>query len=73
VNYAPPFQAAFNEVAKYGKPLPTDQNFPVYARALNTATGQLAQHPNTSIADALELIEDNVEQQLGGSATEKLK
>jgi multiple sugar transport system substrate-binding protein len=73
VNYAPPFQAAFNEVAKYGKPLPTDQNFPVYARALNTATGQLAQHPDTSIADALKLIEDNVKQQLGGNATEKLK
>jgi multiple sugar transport system substrate-binding protein len=73
VNYAPPFQLAFNLVAQYGKPLPTDQNFPVYARALNTATGQLAQHPDTSIDDAIKLIDSNVKQQLGGSATEKLK
>jgi multiple sugar transport system substrate-binding protein len=73
VNYAPPFQAAFNTVAKYGAPLPTDQNFPVYARALNTATGQIAQHPNTSVDDAIKLIDSNVKQQLGGSSTETLK
>jgi hypothetical protein len=73
VNYAPPFQLAFNDYAKFGTPLPTDQNFPVYARALNTATGQIAQHPNTSVADALKLVKDNVTQQLGGSSVETLK
>jgi len=73
VNYAPPFQAAFNTVAKYGQPLPTDQNFPVYARALNTATGQIAQHPDTTVDDAIKLIDDNVKQQLGGSSTETQK
>jgi multiple sugar transport system substrate-binding protein len=72
VNYAAPFQGAFNTVAKYGQPLPTDQNFPVYARALNTATGQLAQHPDTTVDDAVKLIDDNVKQQLGGSSTETL-
>ena len=73
VNYAPPFQLAFNDYAKYGTPLPTDQNFPVYARALNTATGAIAQHPNTSLDDALKLLKDNVTQQLGGSSVETVK
>src|SRR5262249_43031804 len=49
VNYAPPFQAAFNTYQKYGQSLPTDQNFPVYARALNTATGMFAQNPSTTV------------------------
>jgi multiple sugar transport system substrate-binding protein len=73
VNYAPPFQLAFNNYAKYGLPLPTDQSFPVYARALNTATGQIAQHPNTSVDDAIKLLTDNVTQQLGNSAVETQK
>jgi multiple sugar transport system substrate-binding protein len=73
VNYAPPFQLAFNDYAKYGTPLPTDQNFPVYARALNTATGQIAQHPDTTVEAALKLVKDNVTQQLGGSSVETQK
>jgi multiple sugar transport system substrate-binding protein len=70
VNYAPPFQAAFNDYAKYGAPLPTDPSFPAYARALNTATGKLAQTPSTSVDDALKLIKDGVTQQLGGDKVE---
>jgi multiple sugar transport system substrate-binding protein len=73
VNYAPPFMAAFNEYQKYGKPLPTDQNFPVYARALNSATGELAQHPSTSVDDALKILHDGVTQQLGNDSVETVK
>jgi multiple sugar transport system substrate-binding protein len=71
VNYAPPFQAAFNEYAKYGSPLPTDPNFPAYARALNTATGKLAQTPSTSVDDAQKILEQGVTQQLGSDKVEK--
>ena len=73
VNYAPPFQAAFNTYEQYGHPLPTDTNFPVYARALNTATGAFAQHPSTSLNDALKMLSDGVSQQLGKDKIETLK
>jgi multiple sugar transport system substrate-binding protein len=73
VKYAPPFMAAFNDYEKYGQPLPTDQNFPVYARALNTATGAFAQHPDTSVTDALKMLKDGVVQQLGSDKVETLK
>jgi len=70
VNYAPPFQAAFNDYQKYGQALPTDQNFPVYARALNTATGMFAQNPSTTVAQALNTLKSGVTQQLGSSKVE---
>jgi multiple sugar transport system substrate-binding protein len=70
VNYAPPFMAAFNDYQAYGKPLPTDQNFPVYARALNSATGELAQHPTTSVDKAVKILRDGVTQQLGKDKVE---
>jgi multiple sugar transport system substrate-binding protein len=70
VNYAPPFQAAFNDYEKYGVALPTDQNFPVYARALNTATGMFAQHPDTTVAAALAAFKSGVATQLGSDKVE---
>jgi multiple sugar transport system substrate-binding protein len=69
-NYAPPFQAAFNDYQKFGEALPTDQNFPVYARALNTATGMFAQHPSTSVQQALNSLKSGVTQQLGSTKVE---
>jgi multiple sugar transport system substrate-binding protein len=70
VNYAPPFQAAFNNISPVGRPLPTDPNFPVYARALNTATGNIVQHPGAPVSDALKTIQDTVSQQLGPDKVE---
>jgi multiple sugar transport system substrate-binding protein len=71
VNYAPPFQAAFNQYSKYGVPLPNDVNFTVYARALNTVTGNFAQNPNTSISSALSTMSNLVTQQLGSNSVER--
>jgi multiple sugar transport system substrate-binding protein len=73
MDYAPPFQAAFNTYEQYGKALPVDPNFPIYARALNTATGAFAQHPDTSVDSALKMLSDGVTQQLGSSKVETLK
>ena len=47
VNSAP-FQAQFNDYAKYGAPLPSDANFPIYARAVNTATGDFVQKASST-------------------------
>lgn len=70
VAYAPPFQAAFNEYSKYGVPLPNNTNFTVYARALNTVTGNFAQNPGTSISSALATMSSLITQQLGSSSVE---
>ena len=54
-------------------PLPTDTNFPVYARALNTVTGDFAQNPKMSISSALSTMSQLVTEQLGGSSVETIK
>lgn len=72
-NYAPPFQAAFNDYAKVGIALPTDPNFPVYARGLNTATGAFVQNPSTTVDSALKMLKDSVTQQLGADKVETLQ
>jgi len=73
VNYAPPFQAAFNDYSKYGVPLPNNGNFTVYARALNTVTGDFAQNPNMSVSQALTIMANLITQQLGAGSVETLK
>jgi len=70
INFAPPFQADFNSYAKYGVALPNNVNFPVYARALNTVTGDFAQNPNASMSAELAKFSSLVTQQLGSGAVE---
>lgn len=70
INFAPPFQADFNNYAKYGVPLPNNVNFPVYARALNTVTGDFAQNPNASMSAELAKFSSLVSQQLGPDSVE---
>jgi multiple sugar transport system substrate-binding protein len=70
VNFAPPFQAAFNQYAKYGVALPNNTNFTVYARALNTVTGDFAQNPGLSVDSELSKLSSLVTQQLGPSSVE---
>jgi multiple sugar transport system substrate-binding protein len=72
VNYAPPFNAAFNDYLPFAKPLPFDGNFPVYARGLGDATGKLAQEPSTSVDDALKILRDTVVNQIGADKVEEL-
>ena len=72
INFAPPFQADFNTYAKYGVALPNNVNFPVYARALNTVTGDFAQNPNASMSTELAKFSSLVTQQLGSSSVETL-
>ena len=72
INFAPPFQADFNTYAKYGVALPNNVNFPVYARALNTVTGDFAQNPNASMSTELAKLSSLVSQQLGPNSVESL-
>ena len=71
VNSAP-FQAQFNSYAKYGAALPSDPNFPVYARAVNTATGDFVQNAaGTTVTSALGTVSSTISQQLGSNKVEK--
>jgi multiple sugar transport system substrate-binding protein len=70
VNYAPPFTQAFAHYIKTAKPLPYNGDFPVYARGLGQATGELAQHPANSVDDAIRILHDTVANQLGDASVE---
>ena len=50
--------------------LPNNVNFPVYARALNTVTGDFAQNPNASMSSELAKLSSLVSQQLGSDSVE---
>jgi multiple sugar transport system substrate-binding protein len=67
------YQLQFSQYAKNSVPLPTNTNFPVYARALNTVTGDFAQNPKTTISSALTTMSQLVTEQLGSNSVETLK
>ena len=68
------YNLQFSQYAAHGIPLPNDTNFPVYARALNTATGDFAQNPSSmTVSSAISTISQLVTQQLGSNSVEKLK
>jgi multiple sugar transport system substrate-binding protein len=66
------FQAQFNAYAKYGAALPSDPNFPIYARAVNTATGDFVQSAaSTSVTSALSGISSSITQNCSTCKVEK--
>jgi multiple sugar transport system substrate-binding protein len=68
------YQLQFSQYAADGISLPNSTNFPVYARALNTVTGDFAQNPNSeTVASALSTISSLVSEQLGSSSVEPIK
>jgi multiple sugar transport system substrate-binding protein len=66
-------QLQFSQYAKNGISLPNDVNFPVYARAINTATGNFALNPTTSVSSAIATVTQLVTQQLGSGSVEVIK
>jgi multiple sugar transport system substrate-binding protein len=73
VSFAPPFTTAFAEYISYAKPLPSSGEFAVYARGLGQATGEIAQHPETTVDQAIKILRDTVVNQLGPNKVEELK
>jgi multiple sugar transport system substrate-binding protein len=68
------YQLQFSQYAANGISLPNSTNFPVYARAVNTATGDFAQNPKTeTVKEALATISSLVSEQLGSTSVETLK
>ncbi len=73
VNFAPPFTSAFAEYISFAKPLPSAGEFAVYARGLGQATGEIAQHPETTVEQAVKILRDAVVNQVGADKVEILK
>jgi multiple sugar transport system substrate-binding protein len=68
------FQLQFSQYAADGISLPNSTNFTVYARAVNTATGDFALNPDSeTVSSALSTISSLVSEQLGSSSVETLK
>ena len=67
------YQLQFSQYATNSVPLPNNTNFPVYARALNTVTGDFVQNPKMSISSALSTLSQLVTEQLGASSVETIK
>jgi multiple sugar transport system substrate-binding protein len=67
------YQEQFSQYATNSVPLPNDTNFPVYARALNTVTGDFVQNPKTSISSSLSTLSQLVTEQLGSKSVETIK
>jgi multiple sugar transport system substrate-binding protein len=67
--FAPP-QGQFRNYASFATPVPSDPGFPVYGRAINDATGKIAQKPSTSISDALKTIKNDAVNELGSDKVE---
>ena len=73
LDFAPGFNVGFNAYVKNAVALPNDQNLTVYARAMNTATGDIAENPKTSVASAVATVGSLVSQQLGPNFVTTIK
>jgi multiple sugar transport system substrate-binding protein len=73
IKFAPGFNQGFNQYVNGAVSLPTNQNLTVYARAMNTATGDIAQNPKTTVSAAVAAVSSLMEEQLGSGATETKK
>lgn len=67
------FQKQYAAYVPEGTNVTDNVNFAVYIQALNTATGDLAQNPKTSLSSALATISSIVSQQLGSNSVETQK
>lgn len=67
------FQKQYASYVPDGTNVTDNVNFAVYIQALNTATGDLAQNPKTSLSSALATIKSIITQQLGSNSVETQK
>jgi multiple sugar transport system substrate-binding protein len=69
-NFAPPFQAEFAKIEPYGQEAPTTIDYAVWAQGFNAATQALQQHPNETVAQAVNTMKTLITNQLGSSLVE---
>jgi multiple sugar transport system substrate-binding protein len=73
VNFAPPFNEVSAQVLPYAKLSPATADYLVWSHGFQAATGELAQHPETTVDGAVDVMKSYVTDQLGEQAVETLK
>jgi len=73
LKFSPGFNVGFNKYVNGAVSLPNNQNLTVYSRAMNTATGDIAQNPKTTVSAAVAAVTSLMQQQLGSGTTEVIK
>lgn len=66
-NFAAPFNEEFGKLLPYSSEVPSSPNYSVWVQGVEQASGQIAQHPNTTGAQAMASIKSFVSNQLGPS------
>jgi multiple sugar transport system substrate-binding protein len=69
-NYGAPFQKEFAELEKDASEWPTSQNLNGWAQGFEQATGALEQSSSTTVAQAMQTMQQYAQQYLGASAVQ---
>lgn len=72
-NFAPPYNADFAKILPYSTETPTSANYTVWVQGMGEATGEIAQHPSTTVDQAVATLKNYVTNQLGPSGVTTLK
>jgi multiple sugar transport system substrate-binding protein len=73
LNFASPFNADYTEILPESTPTPNGANYPVWSQGMSDATTALVLHPQTtSVADAVQIEESYITDDLGSSAVETI-
>jgi hypothetical protein len=70
INFAPPYNAVSAEVLPYGILTPVKAEYEVWSHAMQVATGNLAQHPDMTVDQAIAQMKAYVSNQLGPDEVE---
>jgi multiple sugar transport system substrate-binding protein len=70
VNFSPPYNAVAAQVLPYGMLTPAKAEYEVWSHALQQATGNLAQHKDMTVDQAIASMKDYVSNQLGADQIE---
>jgi multiple sugar transport system substrate-binding protein len=70
INFAPPYNEVSAQVLPYGILTPVKAEYEVWSHALQQATGNLAQHPDMTVDQAIAAMKDYVSNQLGADEIE---
>jgi multiple sugar transport system substrate-binding protein len=73
LDFAPPFNEVSAEILPYGVLAPQKADYLIWSHGFQEATGALAQHPETTVDQAIAIMKDYVANQLGASSVETLK
>jgi len=70
INFGPPVNELASKIIADGKILPPLPDFEVWSKGLQEATGTMAQHPETTVDQAIGILKDYVTNQLGEDKVE---